>query len=440
MYIPIKIKFIFTIIIAILWTIVCFIIDKAWFYALVAAFGLPIAIFIVFGIAIIPGVMICFYSICGLLFDRHYDPEIIKDELEDITVLIAAYNEEDCIYDTIKSLSFQEYPKTIIIKVIDNNSKDKTKEEIYRAISDFPQMKIEYLFEPTQGKWAALNSALKTTNTKYYITIDADTYLFKGAIQDLANQITQESKNKNIAACAGCVLVRNSRKNLLTKMQEWEYFLSMATIKRSQGLFQTTMVAQGAFSIYNTELVKQVGGYKNVIGEDIVLSWELLSQPGGWRNYYNDNAIAFTNVPETFKIFWRQRVRWSRGSIEGFRRFKWKDCDNRYTKFYMLVNRINIIGEISTICFLVPGIILALFFHNFLLISWCTVVLFLVTMLIYMIMLHKQRTEVFKPLGLKIRRHYIAFIIYTISYAILLAPMCLTGYIKEILRTKRKWK
>jgi len=55
--------------------------------------------------------------------------------------------------------------------------------------------------------------------------------------------MTMESFNKKIAAIAGTVLVRNSRTNLLTKLQEWEYFLSIATIKRSQGLFQTTMVA-----------------------------------------------------------------------------------------------------------------------------------------------------------------------------------------------------
>ena len=41
-----------------------------------------------------------------------------------------------------------------------------------------------------------------------------------------------ENQNKQVGAIAGTVLVRNSRVNLLTKMQEWEYFLSITTIKR----------------------------------------------------------------------------------------------------------------------------------------------------------------------------------------------------------------
>ena len=51
-------------------------------------------------------------------------------------------------------------------------------------------------------------------------------------------------------AVAGAVFVRNSRKNLLTQAQEWDYFLGIASIKRQQGLFQGTLVAQGAFSVY----------------------------------------------------------------------------------------------------------------------------------------------------------------------------------------------
>ena len=38
------------------------------------------------------------------------------------------------------------------------------------------------------------------------------------------------------------------------------------------------MVAQGAFSAYKTKLLKQIGGWQNCVGEDIVLTWQLLSQ------------------------------------------------------------------------------------------------------------------------------------------------------------------
>ena len=58
-----------------------------------------------------------------------------------------------------------------------------------------------------------------------------------------------KSSPEDVCAVAGSMLVRNSRDNWLSKIQEWDYFLSIASIKRMQGLYQGTLVAQGAFSL-----------------------------------------------------------------------------------------------------------------------------------------------------------------------------------------------
>lgn len=229
-----------------------------------------------------------------------------------------------------------------------------------------------------------------------------------------------------MGAVAGTILVRNSRINLLTKLQEWEYFLSIATIKRSQGLFQTTMVAQGAFSIYKTDLVRAVGGYSDSITEDIALTYALLSI-GDIKVQYSDIAIAFTNAPDKLKRYFTQRKRWARGGIESRKYFNRRTCKNFYTKFFMFVNNMNIIGEFGITFFMIPGIIFALFFHNFLLIGIWTLILYLVTFIIYLMMIYKQNKYVFKESQLKIRKHWLSFIIYIIIYPILLAPICICG-------------
>lgn len=74
------------------------------------------------------------------------------------------------------------------------------------------------------------------------VSLDADTLLHKSAIRYLVSRI--KSAPKEVCAVAGSVLVRNSRKNLLTRLQEWDYFLGIASIKRMQGLYQGTLVAQ----------------------------------------------------------------------------------------------------------------------------------------------------------------------------------------------------
>ncbi len=43
-------------------------------------------------------------------------------------------------------------------------------------------------------------------------------------------------------------------------------------MKRMQGLFQSTLVAQGAFSVYRVDAVRAADGWPDAIGEDIVLT------------------------------------------------------------------------------------------------------------------------------------------------------------------------
>ena len=81
-------------------------------------------------------------------------------------------------------------------------------------------------------------------------------------------------------------------------------------VKLYQGNYNSTLVAQGAFSAYKTKIVKDVGGWQDCVGEDIVLTWDLLSK--GYKTNFAKNAIAFTESPETLKGLFRQRKRWAR--------------------------------------------------------------------------------------------------------------------------------
>lgn len=437
MYIPIQKKFMIAISIMILVIAICTLIEIPWWLDLCSATNPIIATLIILGLCFLPGIMI-YFTICGILLDKPRRRKIIEEDLDDITLLIAAYNEEEGIYDTLKSIAQQEYPHNIFVKVIDNNSKDNTKREIYRAKRDFPKIKIEYLFEEKQGKFAALNKGLAETITPYVITIDADTFMYKNALITLVNAITQESKNKKVGAIAGAALVRNSRVNLLTKMQEWEYFLSISGIKRMQGLFQSTLVAQGAFSIYNTELLQDIGGWKDSIGEDIVLTWEILSK--GYNTYYEDSAIAFTNVPTNLKIFARQRARWARGMIEGFRHFSFKECKNKYAKFFIFCDLFLFVIDFAVTFFYIPGLLLALLFQNYLIVGIMTLLLLPITILFFGIMFMVEYRYVFKQTGLKVRRHWGGFFAYMLLYSIILSPICIYGYLQEFLKKERKWK
>jgi len=88
-----------------------------------------------------------------------------------VAVILPAYNESMTIVDTIIDFS-EELPEAIII-VVDNNSSDDTF-NLAQSIILEKNIKGEVLFEPFQGKGAAMRKAFKEINADVYVMADAD--------------------------------------------------------------------------------------------------------------------------------------------------------------------------------------------------------------------------------------------------------------------------
>lgn len=65
------------------------------------------------------------------------------------------------------------------------------------------------------------------------------------------------NSDENTAATAGCIFVKNAKKNFITKLQEWDYSLGIFGVKLVQSNYNSTLVAQGAFSAYKTRMLKE---------------------------------------------------------------------------------------------------------------------------------------------------------------------------------------
>jgi len=84
------------------------------------------------------------------------------EEKDFISVIICTYNRCESLKDTLDSLLAQECDGTFNweVIVVDNNSKDRTKEVVESYMHKFGG-KLRYLFEPRQGKSHALNKEIK---------------------------------------------------------------------------------------------------------------------------------------------------------------------------------------------------------------------------------------------------------------------------------------
>ena len=434
LYIPIKYKFIISLIISILWVIFSYYVSKQWISDLSeVTSSIFLAIFIIAGIAYVPGFMNAFL-VSSLLLDKQ--PKFkVTYPTDDVTILVAAYNEEVGIFNTLSYIKNQSYNGKINTIVINNNSNDNTCLEVERAKKEL-NMDILLLHENTPGKFNALNHGLKFVKTKYVITLDADTLIHKEAVNYLISRI--KSSPNDVCAVAGSMLVRNSRDNLLAKIQEWDYFLSIASIKRMQGLYQGTLVAQGAFSLYETSVVKSVGGWSDAIGEDIVLTWKMLKE--GYRVYFEPHAVAFTDVPIKLSHFVKQRSRWARGMIEALREVKPWQQSSIYYKFLTGIDLLIPYMDFSYTFFWIPGVILAVFFQKYYIVGPMMLLVFPLTLISFYILYYYQANVVFKNLNLKVRKNILGFFIFILCYQIVMSPVSLYGYVQELIGAKRVWK
>lgn len=288
--------FLISVIIATLYFICSIFININWIIDISCSFGYFLAIYLVTFIALVPGFNFIFMFIT-LLFSKN-KKECKKEE--DVTVLIPIYNAKDSIKGTIQSIKKQEYCGNIYIKIIDDGSTDGSLELLQSMDCD---SEITLIESEHIGKGLALNKGLEYVKTDYTITVDSDTILHPLAIRNIMSRLV--NSNKKTVATAGCLFVKNCKKSLITKLQEWDYTLGIFGVKLAQNNYNSTLVAQGAFSCYKTCALREIGGWQNCVGEDIVLTWEFLAR--GYETNFAKNAIGFTEVPEKFSELGKQR-------------------------------------------------------------------------------------------------------------------------------------
>ena len=94
--------------------------------------------------------------------------------------------------------------------------------------------------------------------------------------------------------------------------------------------------------------------------------------------------------------------------------------------------------DLALLIFIPLGIIFLLF-HNQLLMSWLTLLVIFLGLLLCLV-IEIRRKNMLRKIECKLeRRSILAFIFYVLLYAFILAPYCLTGYIKEFVNGKKEW-
>jgi cellulose synthase/poly-beta-1,6-N-acetylglucosamine synthase-like glycosyltransferase len=285
-----------------------------------------------------------------------------------ITLVVPAHNEEACIIASLSALLTLDYPALELV-VVNDGSRDNTLAELQRAFQLRPT-RLLYIPEirsaPVRGiyksateprllvidkdsagsKADAINAGLNAASSPYVCVVDADSILERDSLLRIMAGVFSDPQR--IVAVGGIVRILNGcqvadghlkqvrlPRGWIEIMQVIEYLRAFLIGREAWAHFNALPIISGAFGIFRTDLVRQVGGFRaRAIGEDFDLVVRLhrrLQEEG--RNYHISfvpDPTCWTEVPGDLRSLARQRARWHKGLLDTL----WPNRDMLFRRQY----------------------------------------------------------------------------------------------------------
>ena len=231
-----------------------------------------------------------------------------------VSVVVPAYNEEELLESTVRSLYDQTLrPKNVI--VVDDYSTDRTPEICQQLREELGEDFVYVRRERNSGKANNINYAVEElADILGDITLvnDSDTTPHKTCIETLASHFTSD----DVAAVtpygyttppenplARALHYGNSWNNTIFKFR-----------KRAQGYRGGISVVCGACTAYRTEILKRLPIPERTKTEDTDYTW--LLQENGYKVVYDQSAVAHSADIAKASGLCRQWFRWYSGIFQ----------------------------------------------------------------------------------------------------------------------------
>lgn len=266
--------------------------------------------FLVVGLAVIGVLVIARFGLMLILSFAHarkvrrrgfsWGPEVTRP----VSVLVPAYNERECIANTVRSLTASDHPIEVI--VIDDGSTDGTA----GIVESLRLPGVRVVRQPNSGKPAALNRGIRNARYDIVVMMDGDTVFEPSTVRELI----QPFGDPRVGAVAGNAKVGN-RDSLIGAWQHIEYVMGFNLDRRMYDLLGCMPTIPGAVGAFRRQALDRVGGMsEDTLAEDTDITMAI--HRDGWRVVYAERARAWTEAPETVQQLWSQRYRWSYGTMQ----------------------------------------------------------------------------------------------------------------------------
>ena len=224
----------------------------------------------------------------------------------DVSVVVPAYNEATGIAATVTSMATSRYRGRIEVIVVDDGSTDGTA-AVARSLR-LPYLRV--ITQANTGKPGALSHGISAARSDILVLVDGDTIFQPDTLDHLIAPLAA----RDVGAVSGNTKVAN-RRGLLGGWQHLEYVMGFNLDRRLFDMLGTIPTVPGAIGAFRRVALDWVGGIStDTLAEDTDLTMSLCRSP--WRVVYAPDALAWTEAPSTLGQLWRQRYRWSYGTMQ----------------------------------------------------------------------------------------------------------------------------
>ena len=265
-------------------------------------------------------VLVTTYVLSRFVLAAVYRPPRPSNDIPPIAIVVPAFNEGPAVARTINACLELDYPRDRMeVVVVDDGSSDDTWEQMTAAAARYPEGAVRCVaLGSNQGKRAAMAAGIRATTAEVLVFVDSDSMPGRDAVRLLV----QGFADPDVGAISGLTYARNANANALTRMQAARYFVSYQLLKAAESALGAVACCSGCFAAYRRSAVLPVLsrwehqrflGVECTYGDDRSLTNMLLRTH--WRTIYDARAEAWTDVPDQYRKFFKQQLRWKKSWV-----------------------------------------------------------------------------------------------------------------------------